>query len=195
MKTKERLIVHFLLRQLQKRMESDKSVSIDPIWSKLFELSELKTIIRWMFLGKEPDHLTLETMSSQQLLDEIGDDYHMVAYFIEVKEKELETTVHPTTQSVLDVLSQLGLETHYLNSKSIETWDKYDHGNFKGLQSKAGTEVPLYGIYPALMEAKDKYITPVIGKYHKHKSQAESALSILSTTGEYNLEDFQVLPV
>lgn len=42
------------------------------------------------------------------------------------------------SDEVWEVLSQLGHYTHYLASKAIESWDEYDHSNYKALRKKAG---------------------------------------------------------
>ncbi len=176
-------------------MQFDKVVEISPVWTTIYENTELQQIVKRLFLNAIPEDVKLEEMSSGQLLDLIGDDYHILCNFIEELEHELEVTLKPTTKSVGKTLEQLGLQTHYLGSKPIEDWDNYDHANYKGLLHKAGISLPLYGIFPNSMDQKDKYITPVLGRYHLTERQAKSGISLLVSTKEYNEGEFQILPV
>jgi hypothetical protein len=195
MNAKQRLIVHYFLRSMQVRMQFDKVVEINPVWAKIYDTSELKEIVKRLYLNAIPEDVKLDEMSNLQLLDLIGDDYHILCQFIEELENELSATLKPTPKSVGKTLSQLGLETHYLGNKPIEDWDNYDHGNYKNLIQKAGVSLPIYGIFPNAMEMKDKYITPVMGKYHLTERQAKSAVSLLVSTEQYTEGEFQILPV
>lgn len=176
-------------------MQFDKVVEISPVWTTIYENTELQQIVKRLFLNAIPEDVKLEEMSSRELLDLIGDDYHILCNFIEELEHELEVTLKPTTQSVGKTLDQLGLQTHYLGSKPMEDWDNYDHANYKGLLRKAGISLPLYGVFPNSMDQKDKYITPVLGRYHLTERQAKSGIALLVSTKEYNEGEFQILPV
>ena len=147
MNAKQRLIVHYFLRSMQLRMQFDKVVEINPVWAKIYDASELQNIIKRLFMNAIPEDVKLDEMSNLQLLDLIGDDYHILCHFVEELETELEATLKPTPQSVGKTLAQLGLETHYLGNKPIENWDNYDHGNYSGLVKKSGVSLPLYGIF------------------------------------------------
>lgn len=176
-------------------MQFDKVVEINPVWAKIYDTSELKEIVKRLYLNAIPEDLKLDEMTNLQLLDLIGDDYHILCQFIEELENELSATLKPTPKSVGITLDQLGLQTHYLGSKPMEDWDNYDHANYKGLLRKAGISLPLYGIFPNSMDQKDKYITPVLGRYHLTERQAKSGIALLVSTKEYNEGEFQVLPV
>lgn len=193
MKAKQRLITLYFLRSMQLKMQSDKVVEINPVWTKIYDHSELKEIVKRLYLKATPENEKLDEMSSHELLDLIGDDYHILCQFIEELEKDLDASLHPTPKSVGDVLSQLRHETHYLGSKPIKDWDKYDHANYKSLMQKAGASLPLYGIFPKTMDSKAKYITPLIGKYHPTERQAKSALSLLGSTLKIAEGELQIL--
>lgn len=195
MKTKDRLIVQLISRQLLKSMESDNMVSIDPVWRTIYSHAELIDIVKWLFMDKHEDETSLQQMSSEELLCEIGDDIHMVSYFIEQKQRELEQQLHPTTQSITELFTSLGIETHYLNCKPLASWDEYDRTNFNALQRKAGLGKPVFGIFLSTMNPADRYITPVIGNYYNDLGKAESALGLLDSTGEYSSKDYQILPL
>lgn len=51
---------------------------------------------------------------------------------------EIENDTRTTPQSVREILYQLGLHTHYLNTKPIKNWNEYDYSNYRSLQIKAG---------------------------------------------------------
>lgn len=195
MKTKDRLIVQLISRQLLKRMESDKMVSIDPVWCKIYTHSELIDIVKWLFMDQHEDETSLQKMSSEELLCEIGDDIHMVTYFIERKQRELQLQLHPTTQSITELFTLLGMETHYLNCKPLKSWDQHDRSNFKALQRKAGLGKPVFGIFLSTMNPNDKYITPVIGNYYNDIGKAKSALRQLDSSGEHSSIGYQILPL
>lgn len=195
MNAKQRLIVHYFLRSMQVRMQFDKVVEINPVWAKIYNTAELQDIVKRLYLNAIPEDVKLDEMSNLQLLDLIGDDYHILCQFVEELEAELDATLKPTSKSVGKTLTQLGLETHYLGNKPIENWDNHDHGNYRGLIQKSGVSLPLYGIFPNSMDSKDKYITPVMGRYHLSEWEAKSAISLLASTEQYNESEFQILPV
>ena len=62
--------------------------------------------------------------------------YHFLRTILNYCETENDTETKP--QSVREVLYQLGLHTHYLNTKPIKDWDEYDYSNYRSLQIKAG---------------------------------------------------------
>lgn len=195
MKTQDRLIVQWISKQLLKRMEADKMVSIDPVWCKIYNHAELIEIIKWLFMDQYEDQTSLQQMSDMELLSEIGDDIHMITYFIEQKQNELNLQLNPTKKSVAKLFTLLGMETHYLNCKSLTSWDQYDYNNFKALQRKAGIGEPVYGIFLSSMNPNDKYITPVIGNYYTDLEKAKSALDLLNSSADYCSTDYQILPL
>lgn len=192
MKTKDRLIVQWLSRLLLKKMEADKTVSIDPVWANIYSRLELIAIVKWLFMDQYEDETRLEQMSVEDLLCEIGDDFHMVSYFIEQKQKQLELQLHPTAESVTSFFSSIGLESHYLNCKYLKHWDQYDFNNFKTLQRKAGLGEPVFGIFLSTMDSKDRYTTPAIGNYYNDLGKAKAALEQLKTDPA---TDYQILPL
>ena len=195
MKTKDRLIVQWLSRRLLKKMEADKTVSIDPVWANIYSRLELIAIVKWLFMDQYEDETRLEQMSVEDLLCEIGDDFHMVSYFIEQQQQELELQLNPTRKSIAKLFTLLGMETHYLNCKSLTSWEEYDYNNFKVLQQRAGLGEPVFGIFLSSMDPKDKYITPVIGNYYNDFGKAESAHGELYADGECSATDYQILPL
>ena len=195
MKTKDRLIVQWISKRLIKKMEADKMVSIDPVWCKIYSHAELIEIVKWLFMDQYEDETSLQQMSDMELLSEIGDDIHMITYFIEQQQKELELQLNPTKKSIAKLFTLLGMETHYLNCKSLSGWDQYDYNNFKALQRKAGIGEPVFGIFLSSMNPNDKYITPVIGNYYNDIGKAKSALGLLDASGEYSSTDYQILPL
>lgn len=47
---------------------------------------------------------------------------------------------------VHELLDQLGLHTHYLADKPIDSWDEYDYSNYRSLQIKGGKIRRMYAI-------------------------------------------------
>ncbi|WP_452597124.1 hypothetical protein [Pontimicrobium sp. MEBiC01747] len=62
--------------------------------------------------------------------------HHFLQTILLYSEDKNDTEVNPI--NVRETLYQLGLHTHYLNTKPIKNWDEYDHSNFRSLQIKAG---------------------------------------------------------
>ncbi len=195
MKSKQRLTMLYFLKSMQLKMQSDKVVEVNPVWEKIYDHSELKGIVKWLFLNSTLEDEKLDEMSSLELVDLIGDDYHILCHFLEELDQELDATFNPTPKSVGSILSQLRHETHYLGSKPIEDWDNYDHSNYRALRQKAGAPLPQYGIFPSTMNHNAKYITTVIGKYHPSERQAQSALSLLVSNEQVAESEFQILPL
>ena len=125
---KNRLLVQCFMKMLQQRIERDKVETLSPVFGNILSKEELQNILKWLYLDKVPEHYDLKTMDTQDLLEAIGDDIHILSYSIEKWKQELEKKITP--KKVYDVLCQLQLETHYLMTKIFADWDEYDHSNF-----------------------------------------------------------------
>ncbi len=82
-------------------------------------------------------------------------------------------------QDVQFLLDFLNLNTHYLSSKPIETWDEYDYSNYKSLRLKATSHLRrVYALYSSSVKEEDKYrLDSPPGKYFESRKKAEALLN------------------
>ena len=185
---KNRLLAMYFIKTLQHRMQNNTSGTINPVFMHILNQEELQDIVKWLHGDKLSDKETLNTKSKEELLDLVGDDFHILCFTVQKWNDALKEKV--TYQKVYEILYQLGLETHYLMTKEIETWDEYDHSNFKSLSKKAGTCQPLYAVFKALTCEEDKYTCAPLSKYYNSKWEAQVQLSYLLV--KEHLEEHQL---
>lgn len=190
-KNRNRLLVQCFIKMLQQRMQIEKTDKVSIVFASLLSKEELQSIVKWCYKEQFPEQYNLETMEKLELLDVIGDDFHILSYSIEKWRKELEEKVTP--QKVYEVLTQLNLETHYLMSKLLDDWDEYDHSNFRALCQKAGSNEPLYAVFDSSIKEEDKYIALPFSKYYRTQWEAESALSLLVAQEQFQSHQLKII--
>ncbi len=89
------------------------------------------------------------------------------------------------------LLAHLGMESHYLGSKDLESWDSYDWSNYKSLERRATTSIKqVFALYSDTVAEHDKYdVTSVPAKFFETREEAEALLTEKSkqTTHIYQL--------
>ena len=190
-KNRNRLLVQCFIKMLQQRMEKEKADKVSIVFASLLSKEELQSIVKWCYKEEIPEKYDLETMDKYELLDAIGDDFHILSYSIEKWKKELEENV--TSQKVYEVLTQLNLETHYLMTKLVDEWDEYDQSNFKALCQKAGTDQPLFAVFDSSIKEDDKYIALPFSKYYRTQWEAESASSLLVAQEQFQSHQLKII--
>lgn len=106
----------------------------------------------------------------------------------EVKQQQV------TSEEVWEVLSQLGLHTHYLASKPIEDWDGYDRSNYRSLLIKSGKLKKMYGIYGSNVSQNDvDVVTEHPSFYFKKEEEAKAVIQQLIAEGLFKPEELHVL--
>jgi hypothetical protein len=194
MKATNRIIINYFLRLLLEKMLDDKvAEELDSRWLKIYDKEQLKAIITWLYLDKVPANIDIENMDNQKLLETIGDEYHLLNYFIEQLAKELSAFKNPTSESVMEILTQLGQETHYLASKPLESWNAYDRSNYQGLCYKAGAAIPVYGVYDADAKEQDKYSFTLPSKLFSSSREALQHISDLVQSGQFEENELKIM--
>lgn len=191
-KNKKRLLIQYFLRCFKKKLEAEQPQEISPIFLNLFSHEELIKIVQWLFMNKVPPEVDVNTMTKEKLLQIIGDDVHILSYCIEEWAKEIQEKISPI--EVNNVLTQLGLESHYLNSKTIAFWDEYDHANYNALKEKAGQYSPMFGLFTCDVSEEDKYlvITPP-AKLFDSFEKAEAELNLLINERKFNKGELKIM--
>ena len=117
-------------------------------------------------------------------------------HFIETIESHCEVRLDERIdpKEVWQVLSQLGLHTHYLASKAIAQWDEYDLSNYRSLMIKAGKLKKVYGVYDTMVSQDD------VAMVDKHpnfffdsKEKAEAVMQELIADGVFSADEVHVL--
>ena len=96
-----------------------------------------------------------------------------------------------TNKDVWFMLEFLGLETHYLGSKEISTWDEYDWSNFNSLKRKATRSIKrVYAHFTESVPEELKYeVTTPPKRFYDTLEEALDAVPVgqESTTNIYAL--------
>ena len=193
MKSKKRIIIHYFLRTLQQKMQSDKVESVNPVWLKIYNKQEMKGIVKWLFMQKVPQEMDLDNMDEEELLETIGDEDHMLSYFLHTMDEELKAYENPTPQKVWELLEHLGQETHYLASKIKADWDAYDLSNYQALARKAGNPIPLYGVFDADVKEDDKYVVTLPDTLYESQLKAVEFISEIVEKGQFEENELKVM--
>lgn len=193
-KTKRRLVVQYFLRKLKQRMETDKVNQMDAVWLNIYTKDDLMDIVKWLYVPTVPERIKFDEMDKEELLEAIGDDFHILSYEIEQARLELHENTKITPQSVFNILEQLGQESHYLRDKPIAEWDEYDYSNYRVLSHKAGNPIPVFGIYDSSVSEEDKYfVTTPPPKFFTTEEEAIQALSEMIKTGQLKKGEAKVM--
>lgn len=191
MKARNRIGIHYFLKLLHAKMQTEEAMPISPFWLMIYELEDLKQIAKSTF--PEHDPKDFDKMNEKGLFEVIEQEIHMLRYLIDQMKQDLKLVVIPTQESVFETLQQLGLHTHYLATAPLEFWDEYDHNNYKLLCRKAGNPIPYYGLYKSTQEAENIVTISLIGRLHDTKEEAQETLTKLEADGKYPVGELQIM--
>ena len=108
----------------------------------------------------------------------------------EVRPKEV------TPKKLSKILDQLGMFTHYLATKDIWLWDKYDYSNYRSLAHKAGLRDKVYSIYRSDVSEEDKYrVTTHPSLFFDTEEEAKDEVNHICSQIEYDPTDFIIYPL
>jgi len=157
MKITTRLVLQYFLKKLSAEMKKTNDDELDPFFDTFFLKEELTIIYKWAFDQTDASHRNMELLKANDLLEFLTNQ-HILDYYRAQWENEIERNLSITVDSVIDTLEQLGLHTHYLRTKPIDTWDEYDFSNYRALSEKAGKVYAIYGMYDAEVNKKDAHL-------------------------------------
>ncbi len=107
-------------------------------------------------------------------------------HFTETIKSHCEHKYEVTTKKLMDILNQLGLCSHYLATKEIWKWDKYDYSNYRALKLKAGIKDRVFAIYTSDVKEEDRYrVTTMPTFFFETKEEAQNEIDLFcSRTGQ-----------
>lgn len=146
--------------------------------------------MKWLYLNKVPEHYDLETMNTQDLLEAIGDDIHILSYSIEKWKKNWKKI---TPQKVYDVLCQLQLETHYLAVKFWQIGMSTTQQLQGTLPKRRELPRPLFAVFESSVQEEDKYISVPLSQYYATEWEATSKKSLLISEEQFEEHQLQIL--
>ncbi len=126
--TKNQIILHYLKEYLVLKKESTKKSS----FAYNFFTSKEREDIRACLSHPDPHEIT---------------DADVIKYLIDWQENQKYLSEYPSNLYIQNILSQLGMYGHYLNSKMVVEFDDYDFSNFNRLKIKSGRAQYGYGIF------------------------------------------------
>ncbi|MDG5490623.1 hypothetical protein [Psychroserpens sp. SPM9] len=151
---KRRLLIY--LELLLERFITEQQNEIHPNVIKYFLTEELIDIVLWTY-PKTWTHEVLKNKTDKELIELIGSDSNIVLYLIDHIEKTTPLYPQLTREEVTRFFSRTQKETHYLASKPVDQWDKYDVSNYRSLLLKTGTTKKVFGIFTSDVLAEDVY--------------------------------------
>ena len=172
-----------VLRYFLEKLLSSNDNEIDSFFNGFFTKEEVIQMLIWLYGKPIEHHLKIDSMTTSELLDYLGNS-SILRYFIEKWDTERKESEVLTQKSVIKLLHQLCLHTHYLAEKPIEKWDSYDKSNYRSLQLKAGVITRVYGIYNSDVKQENTYkVDSPPARFYDFKEQAMSALDELIASG------------
>ena len=70
----------YFIKTLLHRMRNNTSGTINPVFMHILNQEELQDIVKWLHGDKLSDKETLNTKSKEELLDLVGDDFHILCF-------------------------------------------------------------------------------------------------------------------
>jgi hypothetical protein len=134
---KLKLLVYFL-KQLEDKLKDVNHQELSSFFSNFFSKEELIQILEHSFFTKDLIPHEIETQSSEELLELIGEDCFILSFLIQELESEITSFVTQNQEEVNHFFTSTFLEHHYLFSKPTLQWDKYDVSNYNSLLKKHG---------------------------------------------------------
>lgn len=154
MKITTRQVLQRFLVVLLEHLQEQKNDVLDAFFEDFFSEDEIITILKSKFGNNVDGHLKVVRLNKEQLLEYLS-DADVLNYFLNAWNTEIEENKAITPVEVFRTLEQLGLQTHYLASKSVADWDAYDFSNYRSLSGKAGKVYTIYGLYETDVKEED----------------------------------------
>ena len=135
--TRNQIILHYLnvyLAELKSKEQGKSSFAYD--FFTRTELHELRTHFNYPF-------------------DKLISDTDILAFVLSSWKQEQELSENPNEDYLKDMVHQLGLYGHYLDTKFIKHWDNYDYSNFNALKIKSGKAKYAYAIFTSDVKKQD----------------------------------------
>lgn len=194
MKITTRQVLQRFLTVLLKQLCKQKSEALDFYFEDFFTKDEIIEILKSKFGNNVDGHLKVVRLNKEQLLEYLS-DMDVLLYFFDAWATEVQQNKAITPIEVFRTLDQLGLQTHYLASKSVTDWDEYDFSNYRMLSGKAGKITTIYGIYDSdIKEENIEQIDSHPKRFYETYKKAQEELEVLIAQGKFKKEELHVLP-
>lgn len=191
--TTRQVLQRFLVVLLQYLKEQENDV-LGAFFEDFFTKDEIIDILKSKFGSNVDGHLKVVRLNKEQLLEYLSDT-DVLNYFLNAWNTEIEQNTAITPIEVFRTLDQLGLQTHYLASKSVTEWDEYDFSNYRSLSGKAGKITTVYGIYDSDVKEEDiEKVTSHPKRFFETYKKAQEELDILIAQGKFKKEELHILP-
>lgn len=190
---KLKLIVYFL-KELEGKLEDASHQVVSSYFLNFFCKEELIQILEHTF--PSGNLIEYETKSKQELLELIGDNTFILFFLIEKLESEITSFVRLDQEEVNHFFTSTYLELHYLFSKPISEWDKYDLSNYYSLLKKHGKSTCVYGIFTSDVTEQQKYeVTTKPTSLFDTKAEAEEELERMALERNIPKSEFVIHPL
>ncbi|MCK8479038.1 hypothetical protein [Psychroserpens algicola] len=187
---KRRLLIY--LELLLERFITEQRNETHPNVIKYFSTEELIDIVLWMY-PKTWTFEALENRSDKQLLELIGSDSNIVLYLIDQIEKSTPLYPQLRQEEVTQFFSRTQNEMHYLASKPVDQWDKYDVSNYRSLLLKTGTTKKVFGIFTSDVLAEDVYaVTTKPSYFFDTYKEAEDEIKNIELAGQFKANELTI---
>jgi hypothetical protein len=194
MKITTRQVLLRFLAILLEQIQEQKNDVLDAFFEDFFTKDEIIEILKSKFGSNVDGHLKVVRLNKEQLLEYLS-DADVLNYFLNSWNSEIEQNRTITPVEVFRTLDQLGLQTHYLASKSVTEWDAYDFSNYRSLSGKAGKITTVYGIYETDVKEEDvEQVTSHPKRFFETYKKAEEQLQYLFSQKVCKIDELHVLP-
>lgn len=190
-----KLIVHFL-KQLENEIKHQNKQELHSFFTGFFTKEELIEILECSFFDQDLIEHEVETLSEEQLLELIGDDVFIVMFLIQKLESEITASPELKEKKVTEFFREKSLELHYLFSKPVLQWDKYDVANYHSLLARHGKSTCVFAIFTSDITDEQKYlVTTPPTCFFDTKEEAQAELERIAQKRNIPKTEFVIHPL
>ncbi len=141
-------------------------------------------------------HYDLQNVSTDDLLEIIGDNSYILSYIIDNwNDFDSAPPNQFTPEVVKQTLKELGIQRHVLSKKPIEQWDSLDYKTYQTLLKEAGRPYSRYGIVSK--EIAQENIGVFADQIELYNTEAEARKALFNLQIEQNgdIENLRVVSI
>lgn len=191
MKIKAQKQILYFLEALQANWEGLEEHTISHELLNIFNREELEAMVLWLLPNLDESSFTGKTNAA--ILELMNCDVNVLAYFIEQWKAIMVETPKIEQEAVDDFFRKNQKELHYLASKPVTKWDRYDKSNYHALLAKTNTTKKVYAIFTSDVLAEDVYaVTTKPSYFFDTKEEAEAALANIIKEENFKAKDLTI---
>jgi hypothetical protein len=200
MKLREYKRVLFFLKILETFLETE--TKLPPKLISFYTDSELREMAHWLYRDVWSNK-TIGLMERSKLVELINAQYGVLLWSIDQLDRRMTSKPSSSQEEVDAFFQRTNNEMHYLASKPVGYWDKYDASNYRNLLVKTGTTKKAYAIFTSDVLSEDVLSEDVLSEdvyavttkpshCFDTKEEAETEITNIVAEGKFTNDDLVV---